>query len=808
MTMHRTQLMSLRICCGAVLLFTVCGRAVAVVQDDGQEARPDPVLPGLRQPGDDDLFELRDESGQIDKDNADALAWYMAGLAAERRGDLQDAAAALRKAAEAAPESAAPLRARAMLLLRMGRIRDGIEDARRAIELDKDDYQTRLQLAILLAGNNALQEAAALTDQALQSSVLSRASREFVVLHQVRARLMLGMGKTSEAADSYEVILQALERPEDFDLQLREHQALLKDRSTGYAATGTVLLEAGRAAAAETAFRALARIEDERPGEHNLLLAQSLYRQDKLDAAEENLNLYFETGRRNQDALVLLQDLLSARSRSDELVPRLKSLAENTTDAAVVRLFLGRVLLDQGDGAAARTVFQQVLDETGEVDAYTGLLRVAIAARDEMELLATLNRAARSRLTLPEIRPLIPGVVLDDQFADRLLTACQDQYDERPNSLHSVVTAFCAAVAAELERTEAEGNLLKATLELNPDRSLHIETLDRYGLNLLLQDKNELSAAAFRQLYAMPGIGPEQRLMALYRLSQAEAFGENYEPALEAIDMADRLAGQPIPLLRYQRGWIQAQAENFDAATEVLESTLEQFPNDAPNVERCRLLLAGISAQQGQWSDAVKWYQAILETPGTDPATARMCRLGLSNAWVQNGDLEQGEQVLLEVYQTDPDDPGVNNDLGYLWADQNKNLEQAEKMIRLAVEAQPDNPAYLDSLGWVLFRLGRNDEALEALIRANQDPEYRDATILEHLGDVYQALDQPDKAQATWKEALEVETGSRRTDDTLVERLRQKLGSAAPPADSAADTEQTPAASEPAESSDDPPPRS
>ena len=35
--------------------------------------------------------------------------------------------------------------------------------------------------------------------------------------------------------------------------------------------------------------------------------------------------------------------------------------------------------------------------------------------------------------------------------------------------------------------------------------------------------------------------------------------------------------------------------------------------------------------------------------------------------------------------------PGVNNDLGYLYADQGKNLEKAESMIRKAIQEEPDN---------------------------------------------------------------------------------------------------------------------
>jgi len=118
----------------------------------------------------------------------------------------------------------------------------------------------------------------------------------------------------------------------------------------------------------------------------------------------------------------------------------------------------------------------------------------------------------------------------------------------------------------------------------------------------------------------------------------------------------------------------------------------------------------------------------------------------------------------------------VNNDLGYLYADQSKNLEQAEKMIRLAVQSQPENPAYLDSLGWVLFRLGRHAEALEALKKANAIPDYEDSTLLEHQGDVHQALQQADDAKQLWQKAIEVEEKESSPDKAVLKRLREKLG--------------------------------
>ena len=270
-----------------------------------------------------------------------------------------------------------------------------------------DDYETRLEMAILLGSNRKFEEAATLVNEALASKNLKRESFDFIHVHQVRAAVLLEMRNLAGAADSYEIILQGLERPEDFSLTEREHKTLVKNRMTGYEVTGRILMEAGRIPKAIEAFEALSRAEKDVPGDHNLLLSRAYFQQDKLDACEENLNRYFETGRRNAESLMLLRDLYEASSRTDSLTSRLQELTEEASDVASVKMFLGQVLLDQGKNDEAAEVFQSILDTTGEADAYLGLVRVEIANRNPTALVATINRAARSRITVVEMKPLL-----------------------------------------------------------------------------------------------------------------------------------------------------------------------------------------------------------------------------------------------------------------------------------------------------------------------------------------------------------------------------------------------------------------
>jgi predicted Zn-dependent protease len=150
-----------------------------------------------------------------------------------------------------------------------------------------------------------------------------------------------------------------------------------------------------------------------------------------------------------------------------------------------------------------------------------------------------------------------------------------------------------------------------------------------------------------------------------------------------------------------------------------------------------------------------------------------MARSGLSNVYVTMGELDKGEAELEALLAKDPDDPGVNNDLGYLYADRGKHLEKAEAMVRKALEEEPDNGAYLDSLGWVLFKRGKLKEAVEPLEKAVRELG-TDATLYDHLGDVYFGLREYRRAQTAWEQAAALGAKSVPPDKRLPE-IRKKL---------------------------------
>jgi tetratricopeptide (TPR) repeat protein len=719
---------------------------------------------------------LRDESDQLDPTNKDALAWYMAGQKALRTGKLGEAAEAFRKSAEADSKSAVPVRALATVLFRQGNVEEALRTARKAISLDKDDWVTRLELAVLLGSNGRLPDAAALIEDAAKSSRLKRESADSLRVHQVRGAVLLQMQQLKAAADSFEIILDAHEKPADFGLSNEELGRLQKNKGTSLETTGRVLLDAGRTQKAIVAFTAMAKSQKDVPGEHHLLLARALFQQDKLADCETNLNRYFETGRRSAEALTLLRDLYENTKRRGELAKRLDELAKSADQPGEVRLYLGQILLEEGKPDAAAEIYQQVLDTTGEADANLGMVRVEIARRDASAVVAALNRAARARITPAEFLPLINGLTTVDDFGKAAVTECLKVYTERPGDLEPAVTWFCAQAAGELELQKEQTELLKATLELEPEGELLLDTLDKYGVSQLQDGDAKLAIRIFEQLLSQPGLAPGARVNTLFRLSIAYGINDDIGSARRAINEALQMVPNE-PQLLARLALIEAEDGNFDKAESILiqaVGALEQTGNKELLIE-ARMRLAGIYMITEKWDSAAEQYETILEIDDVTKETRRLARMALSNVWTQSGEIKKGEAILEEIYRETPDDPGVNNDLGYLYADQGKNLEQAEKMIRIAVAAEGDNPAYLDSLGWVLFKQGKLTEALEYQKKANDVPDHEDSTLLEHQGDIHEALKQTTEARSLWQQALDVERKDKRPDKKVIERIEGKL---------------------------------
>jgi len=180
---------------------------------------------------------------------------------------------------------------------------------------------------------------------------------------------------------------------------------------------------------------------------------------------------------------------------------------------------------------------------------------------------------------------------------------------------------------------------------------------------------------------------------------------------------------------------------------------LEEMGRLRPHRLDALLRLGNFLRFKERYSEAVKVYDrmfARLKIPKKQNWNlyyARGIALERSKNW------DRAEKDFLKALELNPNQPYVQNYLGYSWVEKRKNLGRARELIEKAV-AQRRNDGYIvDSMGWVLYRLGEFDKAVPHLERAVQIRPH-DPIINNHLGDAYWRVGRKQEARFQWRRAL------------------------------------------------------
>jgi tetratricopeptide (TPR) repeat protein len=673
----------------------------------------------------------------------DAMSWYMTGRVHEIRNERKKALEAYRKAIELDPLAAEVYRSLVPLAFDEGQVEEAVRYATRAIELLPDDHELLHRLGVYFASQRKLPEAIRYLKQAADSPQLEKDSPTYVLLMRELGILYSLTGQAKPAAEAYAIVFMALQHPEKFHLDLRTKSRLLADPQTSYEKIGQVLLDGERVDLAADAFELAAKSGRASAGNLAFYQARVLLLSDKPEEALNELQKYLDAQRQSKgrDAYVLLSEILEKLNRGDELIGRLEQLAEKDTRNSALQYFLAEQLSAAGELDQAREIYEAALQGTGDAAGYLGLAGILRKMNRPDELLDALGRALAKVGPdgLEAIETELNVIAADPELLESLIKAGRAQRDAEPTRINFEKSYLLAKVADRGKRVDDAAEFFRIALDLDQDRKpvLYTELGSLYYRNLRYADAAKVyeQAASDRTL-------ADRKVNFLFLLSNARAMAGDTDAALAAVRDAqqafERQAGARSPELQFQEGWIYFHAKKFDQAVDIFEKVMADYP------EQKELF--------------------------------RRCQFSLSNIHVQRGDTRKGEEILERILAEDPDDPSVNNDLGYLYADQGKNLAQAEKMIRKAVEAEPNNAAYQDSLGWVLFKLGKYEEARAPLEKAVANSTGSgDATLWDHLGDLYHRLELTDKAVEAWQKALDHAEKQGETEAGLKERLRDKL---------------------------------
>jgi len=732
---------------GLALVWLAAGQIatrVAIAQDDRSNDRP-ATAPGRQfQELEDPVEPLvpRDPRGKSDEARVDALALFARGRILQDRGNLQGALAAYQQAIERDPTALPVYRVLIPLAIDLNRIDDAVKWATKATELDPADEQFLSQAAgLLIKHREDIAGAIRVLDRASRVPSLDKLSPQYVNIMLNLAVLNQAADRKADAVAAFEVVFDALINPEKYHLDFKTRAQMQKNPALAFDKLGQIFLDGKKTELALLAFQRAAELK-KGPGAANLNfnLAQVYLQSGEPEKALIELQKYIDTQLQSKERAPydLLAEILAKLGRSKDLIPRLEAAAEKDARNSWLQFYLAEQYAEANQLDAAEALFKKTLASSSEVPGYVGLAGVYRRKNQPAELLATLSKGYSEAGDLKPFVAEFKAIIANEKLFASLMKSGEALLGENPVKLDFPTGYVLANLAADGKQSDLAEKYYRSLLSLRKERADLI--YQELGAHYIELKKYEDAARIYKQAAEDGDLAEiETRANFLFMATQALELAGDTKGALAAIAAAHELMPNN-PVLRFQEGWVYYHAHRFDEAIARMEKLIEDFPQ-----RQARTIV-------------------------------RKAQYSLSNMHVLKGDIRKGEEILEAIYQEDPDDVSVNNDLGYLYADQGKNLERAEGMIRKAVSSDPENGAYLDSLGWVLFKREKFDEALPYLEKAVKNSQGAgDETLWEHLADLQDRLKQPAKALETLRKSLELAEKATHPDPKLIERVKEKI---------------------------------
>jgi tetratricopeptide (TPR) repeat protein len=565
-------------------------------------------------------------------------------------------------------------------------------------------------------------------------------------LHYDRLRMAYLNATPVIGLPSAEFLVDAMAQPEKFAPSDETKEELWGQESIIHSLIAEVFLANGKYESAERSVRRAAQQsvdgEEGTKDDANATLPYELARirekQNRLDEARVEIQAYLDSN--SQEAGVDAWELYERVSQlnSKALAKELGDRWEASSSDRDLGHFLADFHLRHGQYEQALVYAERLAEMAEDSVAQMRLLAAQIGNGKPGPIVASLGRITKFYGNLDLVEESLKKLLLNEtQFQQVIETANQRCNDKkRPILWNECLGVAFLGLAAE--RNDVATDFVAAGKKSGKGQSAMVGPLFSYGEKCLDLEQYDEAMGAFEACIALEPDGDEVDDIRFY-LSFAQQMNGDYDAALvtatkSAEAVPDSIAVQlRIPRILYAAGKI---VDATASLAELIGKTDDEFRDDDARADLfdAKVLLASLYSDAGEFDLAERWLVAAL-----------------------------GEF---------PTDPGANNDLGYLWADQGKHLALAKRMIEAAVAIEPDNIAFLDSLGWTLYRQGKAAAAIEPLEKACAG-EVPDGVILDHLGDVYQAADKPQRASDAWTRAVTVFQEGK--EDQKAERVQQKI---------------------------------
>jgi tetratricopeptide (TPR) repeat protein len=700
-------------------------------QAPGQPSAPAvrPVPDALLDGPPEDFIPLRPRTGE-DRERIEIITLYSAARALEDARLIRGAKTLFEEANRRAPDDPAILRRLSMLNLATGNVEKAVEFGERALELEPDDPPTLARLvAVHVERKNDPDAALALLEKVIAHPRHNPTSAGGLLARRLQGDLHDEVkGDPARAAEAYAALIAGLDDRRSNRLNELEARNILREGDAeAFLHFGEVFVRAKRY---DLAVQALQRglLYDPTQAQIGRVLAEALFRSGESEKALQMLEDYIKRQPQGREAYELLSEILASQNRSAEFLPRLEQAAAADSKNVSLQFALSEEYRRAGRAGDADRLLADLVNKLGDPQVYGPLSSALLQEKKTADLVKVLVDAARQQSSLQAVGPQIERIASDPAYAGEVLDEAIALFRSDPSKFNDRARSIVSYIANKAGKVDQLITFDELVLEHDPSPQNYRELF----LDLFRHGRHQDAARAIEDLFAKHP--SERNTQMLGALARCRMVMGQLEEALNTASEAQKLA---------------------------------------PDDKETLLLVGYLLGRNGKNAEAIAHYQQILEKFPADEALEKQARAGLSSIYVNMDDYAKGEAELELLLAKDPDDPGINNDLGYLYVEQGKNLEKAEAMIRLALEEEPENSAYLDSLGWVLYKLDKLEEAAAALEKAAKDPNV-DSTIHDHLGDAYYKLKRYDDALKAWLRAEAIAARSNPPDKRL-EPIRRKI---------------------------------
>ncbi|MDN3646649.1 tetratricopeptide repeat protein [Pontixanthobacter aestiaquae] len=461
---------------------------------------------------------------------------------------------------------------------------------------------------------------------------------------------------------------------------------------------------------------------------------------------------------------------------------------DGNPDDGAARILLAKVLLEIGDGVGAMRFLEQIADDSElrneakslipEARLLEGQYKMVLELTEEVSGPFSANMAwarafaqvgldrveaamdtidAALRQTPKDIRLLLlkGNILLADGKVAQAHSVVRQLSANEPDNVRVMLLAGRVALARGNE-SEAR-KLFSRAVELQPDNSVTYAMLgDTYRQSGEMDKARENYE---RSLQLLPG-----NAKVLISLAELELFEGNVDLAHQILQNS-RMRVQSLPLAMRLEGLIATERGMHETALTKLERYIRDNPTDP-------IALSALG----------RTYEALGETEKMNNIEQVLAKLDPSDSdleiAVQRSDgtlrseLDKANQALARqdwraadaVYSKLVNRPGMDNPVVFNNAAmvklQLENLPAALAMAEKAYRLAPNDPFVQDSLGWTLFLNGKQpDRAAKLLTRA------------------YEA--NPDNSEISWHLAQVLASTGRKADAVaLMERLKPNLSPA------------------------------